>query len=628
MNEIKNLIKYLLTIFIIGIIGIWTSNLSPLLFLYSLYCSKAEFTLKLDNKTYFSEEYVYKVKSNNSYRMLYRFWKIPLLPSPSFSSFSSLSPLTSFHSPSSTHSNQQPTPNSPYIEVTNVKSKYDWYIKDYKGKIYGKFKNPRSVFLVKSLAQKNEVGTVNPSFFKKGTYTLKASYLLFLPAHTDGKLYHMNFKIADKHVPYKEITLTILDPNNAVEQVFPHFPVSSLKKEKGKITLTGTAFENQLVEVELLLKKNPGSPFLQKVNNVKELTLMMSNRWVYPTVYISIYTQKILTLTILLLPLLIFLSYLKLGTEKYFLIPKYLSFIPNKNRKPYLVNLIFQGDAAEADENAFYATLLDLQERGLIKLKENGKVEIYSTNTNDPYEKSALSFMLKFSKKENGKAVFSPSLIERTISIAEATKDVETLKSLKEEWEKVFKYTDLKTTEEFIDMRLPKLLRKIIFILFLLFIPIVFLIAIHSQITWVNSVKIFILFMTLTLQITIIAASPTQLLGRWKKNYYREKLKWEAFKNFLSNFAMIQKYTPEDIVIWKEWLTYGTALGVADKVEESLKKLKIEIPEVKNLRTLRTHLAITHTNLNTAISNVAPSSGGGGGFGVGGGAGGGGAGGR
>ena len=44
---------------------------------------------------------------------------------------------------------------------------------------------------------------------------------------------------------------------------------------------------------------------------------------------------------------------------------------------------------------------------------------------------------------------------------------------------------------------------------------------------------------------------------------------------------MIQKYIPEDISIWKDWLVYGTALGVGKNVVKSMDQLKIPaIPEV------------------------------------------------
>ena len=72
----------------------------------------------------------------------------------------------------------------------------------------------------------------------------------------------------------------------------------------------------------------------------------------------------------------------------------------------------------------------------------------------------------------------------------------------------------------------------------------------------------------------------SSLFGRWKENYYKEKLEWDAFKTFLSDFASIKKYAPQDIKMWQEWLVYATTLGVGDKVVEAMRQLNIQIPEV------------------------------------------------
>jgi uncharacterized membrane protein len=50
-------------------------------------------------------------------------------------------------------------------------------------------------------------------------------------------------------------------------------------------------------------------------------------------------------------------TYYRYGKENLYAVPKFLSFVPNPERKPWLVNLIFKGDAVDFDENAFFATL-------------------------------------------------------------------------------------------------------------------------------------------------------------------------------------------------------------------------------------------------------------------------------
>jgi hypothetical protein len=73
---------------------------------------------------------------------------------------------------------------------------------------------------------------------------------------------------------------------------------------------------------------------------------------------------------------------------------------------------------------------------------------------------------------------------------------------------------------------------------------------------------------------------PPTLFGRWKDDYYREKLQWDAFGRFLSDMALMEKYAPEDLSRWGDWLVYGTALGVGDKVVQAMDALNIHIPDL------------------------------------------------
>ena len=67
------------------------------------------------------------------------------------------------------------------------------------------------------------------------------------------------------------------------------------------------------------------------------------------------------------------------------------------------------------------------------------------------------------------------------------------------------------------------------------------------------------------------------LFGRWTKEGRVIYLKWKNFKKFLNDNSLINEHPPESIVIWKEYLIYGTALGVAKNVE---KAMDIHVPSV------------------------------------------------
>lgn len=54
----------------------------------------------------------------------------------------------------------------------------------------------------------------------------------------------------------------------------------------------------------------------------------------------------------LIFPLLIAMIYYKFGKEKRYVVPKSLSTIPAK-RKPWMINMVFKGDAFDFDEDGF-----------------------------------------------------------------------------------------------------------------------------------------------------------------------------------------------------------------------------------------------------------------------------------
>ncbi|RLE89436.1 MAG: DUF2207 domain-containing protein, partial [Thermoprotei archaeon] len=127
----------------------------------------------------------------------------------------------------------------------------------------------------------------------------------------------------------------------------------------------------------------------------------------------------------------------------------------------------------------------------------------------------------------------------------------------------------------------------------------------------------------LLVQSIVAIFAPSTLFGRWKGVEYKEKLEWDAFRRLLSDLALIRRYAPQDLSMWGEWLVYGTALGVGDKVVEAMKELNVHLPEASIL-------TVMPTTFRPIITVASPPSKGGvtGGFGAGGGFGGGGGGAR
>lgn len=72
---------------------------------------------------------------------------------------------------------------------------------------------------------------------------------------------------------------------------------------------------------------------------------------------------------------------------------------------------------------------------------------------------------------------------------------------------------------------------------------------------------------------------PEDIFGRWTKDGRVFYLKWNNFKKFLNDNSLIKEHPPESIVIWKKYLIYGTALGVADNVYEAM---KLQVPNISD----------------------------------------------
>lgn len=128
----------------------------------------------------------------------------------------------------------------------------------------------------------------------------------------------------------------------------------------------------------------------------------------------------------------------------------------------------------------------------------------------------------------------------------------------------------------------------------------------------------------------VTAFIPEDIFGQWTEKGRLYYLKWKNFKKFLSDNSLIKEHPPESIVIWNKYLVYGTALGVADKVYESMKLYEPVVGDDdyyhSDLYTFHSYsgLIMLNSAFNDGISAANPSSDGGSFGDIGGGSGGGG----
>jgi len=617
MDEKKKLFVYIALGYVSALIFFFLlgRNYDLRLLFSDLYIENYRADLFIDKNLRLSEEISFKVDTYGRYRMLFRYWDAPLTYNENL--------------------------DIPFIKLKDINSDFKYYMKDYKGNVF--FVDDDLRFYVEEKAFKNEVGLINLNFFDKGVYLLNVSYNLYPPIQMDNEYSHLNFKFSnEKHIPYKNLEVYIHDKNNLIVDIFPHIPKYNVEKTDDGYLIRGEAIAG-LVEVEILMKRFPFNTFVKETSDIEKLTMEANRNYtIYKLVADTI--TNILYLLVFGFPIWAYMLYKRYGEEKFFVVPEFLSYIPNKNRTPYEVNLLFNGDAVKIDMNAFLSTLLDLHKKKKIKLKGEGDdliIEILDENVNTPYEKLVIDFLKNTGFKVGDKHVFSLKMLNETINAMKSSKDISGLRSLKLHFDMVLNYVDRLLVKETLEEK-GKLIVNSIFILSVLFsilaLAIGFFVGDRLVIYHYDFYPAIILMVALTIENLFLFITPTQLFGRWKDNYYKEYLEWQAFRNMLKDMAMIKKYKPADISIWKDWLIYGTALGVAKNVEKAMKELNIKLPDISE-ETLTTihHLPASYMYINKAIASVETAQrrnigsgfgGGGGGFGVGGGFGGGGMGGR
>jgi uncharacterized membrane protein len=564
------------------------------------------YTVTLHSDGTLDETYVYNIVSRDT-RFLFRFWEEVVTPSGS----------------------GYPS-NWPHLEVISITPPPETtaYLKDDQGRvtIYAGT-DSQTIY---DLAYMDEVGAFNPNYYQPGKYTVSYKYRLYFPVDSDGSYDHLNIMFAWEHIPYSNVRI-VLEDADKITAVYPHPPSLQITKSGSDYVITGSSAENELLEVEMLAT-SANSPWrswgiIFQESNTKALTESANQS--YSIQYWTAYTINLLSkAAVLLIPLLLLGFWFRFGREEDVTVPTYLSTVPNPDRKPWYVNLVYNKGMLKFDENGFYATLLDLDNRGKIKIEPregaqttqtldwnllsdtaatnqptgNGsglRIQILDTNVTDGYEKKVMEFLVNNSTSDPAtptQSIFDTetlnalatqiSSMEYPSANALATQSaLSTLMNpveswaFKDEWGKIPK-------EQFIDNS-----RYLVGIAVL---GVLFLVVSISVSMWANIVSYLmtvpaVLGIVILAQYAVTRIFPVFLMGRYRPGLYKEKLEWGAFRANLSDFSQMQKYGTEDLSMWGSWLVYGTALGVGDKVAQAMKSLNVKFVAASIPMVAHTH---------------------------------------
>ena len=591
--------KWLLIVFILTIIiGYLTVSLED----FATYTPSEDvyidkYAASMDSALNLNEEYVYIVTSK-SYHMLYRVWKSPLY--------------------------LEGTETGAYIGLKSVScqdSNAIPYYSDARGKraLLAKGGADAEYWLKK--AYHSEVGCIYVHGVPVGRHVVKLAYKLHPPLQCDQTYCLLELSLADEHILYQSFVITVEDPANSIAELDALGDSVSITKYSDRYVITGKSPENTALKLYILYKRQrvPAGAVVTPASFVEA-----HYRWLQLT---QVGAREALMVVDKVLPFIIPLVFIPLV---YFLwgreieeptVPEYLHYVPDERMKPWQVNLLFKGDATKLDFDAVSATILDLSLRGYLELRGVNESDLAiaikrpDSRGLDGFERMVISLVKNLSV--NG--VFIPREVSRLVDGMSYT-------AKKRLYDMLTRIKNYKGAKRLAKKYITPPRVNIHFWTVGLFISSFIILTIYPFLAdtylydpW-GTYLAFIPW-ALAIQMAAVGWAPAQVFGRWKPGRYREKLQWDAFRRLLEDLVRLPQYQPQDLVVWKEWLVYGTALGVGDKVVEAMRINNIYVPEM----LVPTVVAPT---LISTYSTVAPKSSGGGGGVGGGGFGGGGAGAR
>jgi uncharacterized membrane protein len=544
------------------------------------------------------ETFSYKINVEGK-RFLFRFWEDQL----------STSPLQ-----------------NPHILLVDIEAPANTirYVKDYAGQVSTLDETSYNIEMqINSLAYRNEAGAFRPEGYTPGEYTVKYTFKIKPPLEVDDENVHLNLKLASVHLPYEKVRVAFEDPGYIVKS-YSHPPTLRKTTDMNMIVFSGASGEDQLLEFEFLMTHGvldilEGDQ--RMVQDVESLTVN-ANRVLWIEYMIASLSIWVMRLTGFVMPIGLYMIWNRVGKEKDYVVPRTLSVIPNKDRAAWVVNLVFKSDAADFDEDGFYATLLDLHIKEKIRIsteETEATIEILDDQGLDRYEDSVMDFLSSIAVND----VVTPHNMNEMAERGKSNSvDASRLGLIQAKYSKLTTSTDEKVAKEFtVNGKKELLMPAALCLMFSLILAGAFTVSPNAD--WVFF-KALVYSLIPLLQVIIAALFPTTLFGYWKDDNLREKLQWDAFKAHLSDFSQLDRYGPEDINMWGRWLVFGTALGVGDKVAEAMNMLEVDYAPVRFVPTYYYWFRPITTARLYGSSRSGSRGGGGGGFGGGGGMGGGG----
>ncbi len=452
------------------------------------------------------------------------------------------------------------------------------YVRDYYGSVWfldNDSNNEKYISYISSKAKRNEAGIYVPSGIPSGKYVVSYVFKLNPDVLYDGSHYLIPLVLATEHHFYNGVKITM--PDNFKVYVFP--PTLKIHTHGRSTTISGTLEEDFPLKTYMVMRtiNNFTHSSINSVDYDLERKASSDMLLEHIRYWIAWSTTYVLLYAIMILPFVYLATYLIKGRErKKYAIPREVIEPPTR-RPPRVVNIVFKKEGDGVDlYSIFMATLLVLHKKGKIKIYDNGeKIEILEYDDDlDPFERKVMNYLLMLSEDDK---VDLKNIKEKLVT-ARKHSDTQTL----------IKYEGLSNELIITPDEKDKILKKYITtpskriemlftfgILWGVFgFVYVFIFARDIAIYAIIAMFLPLLYIT---QVGLMWWHP-EVLGRWKEDYYKEKLMWDRFKEFLKNEKLLKEKYAAASEFLDDWLIYGYALGVHSKVLKALKRENLDFP--------------------------------------------------
>ncbi len=270
---------------------------------------------------------------------------------------------------------------------------------------------------------------------------------------------------------------------------------------------------------------------------------------------------------IILIPLIPLLFRRLFGVEPKVDVGEYEREIPFDD-PPELVNSVVKRLISEPDSDGFAAAILNLVDKGYLEFSGENAFKILSGKK--PLSESEKMLFDNVIKPFSVDGIFDPRTIAESMkgNIQKAQK----FNSAFVDW-KMKVLTDAERRNYLLTY--GNTITKVVTVLALMILPIALvflniyngraypnLLMILSWVTFADWVASWIILML-----------PRDVFGRWTKDGRVYYLRWKHFEKYLTDYSLIKEKPPESIIVWKQYLVYGTSLGIAKHVIKAIKMM-------------------------------------------------------